>query len=171
MSKLSNYTNQEWDLVRLLPETVGLAMSRIAASGPLGTLQELSANSKAYFNAKEKYKDNRLIQAIMPSDEDVANAMANSRKIRSEINPILTDLDIENTQELIDFVLKETTNAVAVVTLNENQQVADEYKTWLLEIAQQVANAGKEGDFLGFGGKQFSEKEKHFFVQLNELLS
>ncbi len=171
MSKLPNYTDQEWLLVRLLPETVGLAMSNVAKSGVIGTVKERSANSKAYFNAKEKYKDNRLIQAILPSDEDIANAMSNSRHIRSEINHELNSLDIKTTQDLIDFVLKETSNAVATVTMNETQKDADEYKTWVLEIAQHVAKAGKEGDFLGFGGKQFSPKEKHFFVQLNELLS
>jgi hypothetical protein len=37
---------------------------------------------------------------------------------------------------------------------------ADGYKRWLLEVSTRVANASKEGGFLGFGGTLVSEQEE-----------
>jgi hypothetical protein len=45
------------------------------------------------------------------------------------------------------------------------------FKTWLQSIGQHVAEASKEGGFLGFGGVQVSEAEKATLAQISTALS
>ena len=43
---------------------------------------------------------------------------------------------------------------------------ADQYKTWILDIAEDVAKSASEGGFLGFGGTQISEVEIALFADM-----
>ncbi len=43
---------------------------------------------------------------------------------------------------------------------------AQAYKQMLLGVAQQAADASKEGGFLGFGGVRVSDKEKTFIAEV-----
>ena len=45
------------------------------------------------------------------------------------------------------------------------------FKAWLLEIAQQAAEAGTEGGFLGFGGVAVSDAEKATLAEISDALS
>jgi hypothetical protein len=53
----------------------------------------------------------------------------------------------------------------------EAPETLKEYKTWILKTAMEVAKAGKEGGFLGFGGEWFSEEERKLYNRLQELFS
>ncbi|MGH6886685.1 MAG: hypothetical protein ACREGK_11505, partial [Geminicoccales bacterium] len=45
------------------------------------------------------------------------------------------------------------------------------FKAWLQSIGQQVAEAAKEGGFLGFGGVQVSDAEKATLAEISNALS
>jgi hypothetical protein len=45
------------------------------------------------------------------------------------------------------------------------------FKSWLQSISQQVAEAAKEGGFLGFGGVQVSDAEKATLAEISSALS
>jgi len=45
------------------------------------------------------------------------------------------------------------------------------FRTWLRGIARDVAEAGTEGGFLGFGGEQVSEAEKATLAKIDGALS
>ncbi|HYZ26703.1 MAG TPA: hypothetical protein VE597_07330 [Geminicoccaceae bacterium] len=70
-----------------------------------------------------------------------------------------------------------STNAVEglrqVAALLDAKAPADAaaFKTWLQSIAQHVAEASKEGGFLGFGGVQVSDAEKATLAQITTALS
>ena len=60
--------------------------------------------------------------------------------------------------------------AAALVDAKSAPQEAAEYKQWALSVAEKVAMAASEGGFLGFGGEQFSEPEKHFLSEIEAAL-
>ena len=45
------------------------------------------------------------------------------------------------------------------------------FKAWLRGISQKVAEASKEGGFLGFGGVQVSDAEKATLADINKALA
>jgi hypothetical protein len=48
---------------------------------------------------------------------------------------------------------------------------ATEFKTWLYGISKKVAEASKEGGFLGFGGVEVSDAEKATLDQVGRALN
>ena len=62
-----------------------------------------------------------------------------------------------------------------IVTAAHNSLKAPEdtaaFKAWLAQISQSVAEAAKEGGFLGFGGVQVSEAEKATLAEISTALA
>lgn len=170
MRKLENYTEQEWETVSSLPHLVGIAMSGIAASGIVGTTKEAMANSKAWKNARDKYPDNALIQAMMPSMESLDKAMDDAKEMRQDLMDKVKSNNIKDGEGLAEIVMRDAEKAMDILEAKEDAKTVEEFKSWLTEIAHDVAHAGTEGDFFGFGGTQYSEKEKQLFSDLNDAL-
>ena len=58
--------------------------------------------------------------------------------------------------------------SAAAIVGQKTPNEAAAYKSWLLQIANSVAEASKEGGFLGFGGVAVSDAEK---ATLSEIAS
>jgi hypothetical protein len=56
--------------------------------------------------------------------------------------------------------------AAAAIVTQKSPAEADEFKNWLMSIANKTAEAAKEGGFLGFGGTLVSDKEKSELANL-----
>ncbi|MDG4945827.1 hypothetical protein NMK71_05325 [Weeksellaceae bacterium KMM 9713] len=171
MKKLENYSEEEWNIVSTLPHLVGMSMSGIAASGIVGTTKEMIANSKAWKNAKEKYADNHLIQAMMPSLESFGESMSEAKLSSNKIMDKIKSSEVKDAEEMADMVMHDADRAMDILEEKESRETVEEFKLWLLEIAEDVAKAGVEGDFFGFGGTEYSEKEKQLFDDLNDSLN
>jgi hypothetical protein len=57
-----------------------------------------------------------------------------------------------------------------LVTAKATQEEAEAFRRWLLAAAQAAADAGKEGDFLGFGGEQLSAGDQRMLDQVRAAL-
>lgn len=160
MSKLEQYSDEEWNKIAVLPQLVGAIIAGAESSGIVGSTKEMMATAKSFLGAKEKYPSNALIQAVLPKTEqvDVITDIVKDDEISFQNK--IKDYEIKTQEELIVKVLEDCKSTMIVLKEKESETTITEYKTWLLEIAQNVAIAGTEGDFLGFGGVQFSEKEK-----------
>jgi hypothetical protein len=69
-------------------------------------------------------------------------------------------------QNLKNAVLERVKSAVALVAAKASPAEAEAYKQMLVSVAQQAADASKEGGFLGFGGVRVSDKEKAFIAEV-----
>jgi hypothetical protein len=58
-----------------------------------------------------------------------------------------------------------------IVSEKAPQQDAAAVREWLLEAAQEAANAAKEGGFMGFRAERVSEGEQGMLNRLNEVLA
>ena len=74
---------------------------------------------------------------------------------------VVVVVDDENRENEGDFIA-----AAEKVT----PEVANEYKEWTLAVALKVANAAKEGGFMGFGGTQYSESEQALMGEIEAAL-
>jgi hypothetical protein len=103
-----------------------------------------------------------LIREVSAREE----VMAGQEGIRKKAGT----LDGQNfKQQLNTMAINEAKQAVAAIEQKSPGDAAP-YKEWLVEIANKVANAAKEGGFLGFGGERVSEGERQTLSQLSEAL-
>lgn len=150
MANKTNFTVDEWDQLRLAPMNAALLVMAASPSGPLGLVKESSALSEA-----------------------LATTMASAQ---TELLQVLA-LDLQ--ENTILHKLKQTEpEAMRAATLDACRQVSNllyrkaseteaaEFRQWLLSIARKVAEAAKEGGFLGFGGTAVSEEEAAALDQL-----
>jgi hypothetical protein len=73
--------------------------------------------------------------------------------------------------ELTQIMIEDTKNVVALLKQKTSPSQAEQYKTWALQVAENVANASREGGFLGFGGEQVSAEEKALLDQIKTALA
>jgi hypothetical protein len=147
MLSQSALNEQDWITVRNTPHLVALAVMTAGNSGILGSLQEAMTAAKAFFDASQG--TNELFQSIV-SQESMA-------KVREELKAEAKDVTPASLEQ---SAISGIHAALAVIRHQGSAEDEAEYKTWLLEIANKVANAAKEGGFLGFGGERVSEKEQ-----------
>lgn len=171
MSVSEKYSDEEWKIIRSLPQAVGAVMAGVKFSGIVGSTKELYASVKNIMAAKDTYKENELIQEIVPNSENAEQAMSDSKDQRNFLMDRIKTKNIKSTEELKKLVLQDCSESLALLESKEDTETIRQYKEWILDIANDVANAAKEGDFLGFGGERFSEKEQKLYQELKTILN
>lgn len=171
MSIKEKYTEQEWTSISCLPNTIGFAMSKISKNNIFGSGSEMMASTKTIIDAHEKHEHNNLIQAILPNAEDMSLLRQYSGEQVSFTKQLTEDNNIKTPEEFSSIVLIKLAETIDVLKAKEPQDVIEDYKKFILEIALNVANASKEGSFLGFGGERFSKNERHFYNKLKNTLN
>jgi hypothetical protein len=154
MTSQADYTTEEWQAIFLAPAMVGLVVILTGQSGPFQMAQEMLAVSKAIADAGKESASNELISALVAATKSVKpEAMLPAPKF-------------DTIEEARAYALDQVRQVAALVDQKAPAQKAQEFKQWLASIGQKVAEAAKEGGFLGFGGVQITEEEK---TAMNEL--
>jgi hypothetical protein len=151
-AKIQGYGAQ-WPQVRAAPAAAMLLVATSDLSGPLGTIREVQAASKAMADAARAAPDPAsVIGATFGSGIDTELL-----KLARELAP--------SKDKLIEVV---KAGAAAVAAKDPAQSAA--YKSALLAVAQATAEAAKEGGFLGIGGTLVSEDEQAAIDRLKAVL-
>jgi len=171
MKKLENYSEGEWATILATPQLVGMAMTGASYSGIIGSTKEMFASASSMVDAKKEYSSNTLIQSLLPDTTDPKKAFEDAKIQRNIIMDQIKSKNAKSSEELSEIILADCKAAVSILEQKESPEVVADYKQWILNIAEKVANAAKEGSFLGFGGEQFSEKEQILFEKLKSVLA
>ena len=162
MADKSNFTPDEW---RLLLESVtmaGIAITAAEPSGLWGLLKESFAEGGELVKAKMDPKSNPLIKAVVADFET-----SEGRSIaRDGVKAQLTGCKPPE----IKAKCIETLRKAAAVVDTKAPGDAGAFKGWLRQISQHVAEAAKEGGFLGIGGVPVSEAEKATLTEISGAL-
>jgi hypothetical protein len=76
----------------------------------------------------------------------------------------------KNISALQETAIAELKAVSAILDLKAPNDAAA-FKTWLRHVAQEAAEAGTEGGFLGFGGVAVSDAEKAVLTEISAALS
>ena len=160
MSLKQSFSAEDWSAVTVAPHLVATAVMMAGFSGLGGTAKE--AFSVAQSLASAASSSSPLVREVAARDELSA--------VQNAVKEKISNLDqAQFKQQLNALALDSAKRAVEVV----GRQVPDEaaaYKQWLMDIAFNVANAAKEGSFLGFGGERISGGEKEILDSLASTL-
>jgi hypothetical protein len=155
MALKDTFTEDEWFLLLSTPSMIGASVAAAGQSG-LGTIKEAVASLEVIAGAAKAYPSNELIGELVKRAENRDEAKAQASKYTEMAK---TKLQGKKPEQLTAEMLDDTKKAVALLQ-QKAPGVLDDYKQWSLAVAEKVANAAKEGGFLGFGGERVSEGEK-----------
>ena len=143
------FTPEEWADIRKSPVMASVAVVAASPSGPVGVLKEMFAMGKFIADTKLKTGSNALVDALvgeMASREGMEQAKPNELK----------GMSAEQARTHAVAALR----TVAALVDRKAPDDAAGFKVWLQDVAQRVANAAKEGGFLGIGGTRVSGEEE-----------
>ena len=158
MATKSDFSADQWRTLRETPHLVVIAVAAAGASGLFGSLKEAIAPAGAMIEALQG--DNELLRHICHKDE-----------MKAAVDEIKDDAKAGGRIEDIRAFFADAANArakAAIAILKEKGSAGDvdAYADFLLKLADKVANAAKEGGFLGFGGERVSEPERAMMASL-----
>jgi hypothetical protein len=158
----TNFTPEEWKQLLESPMLASMAVTAAEPSGLWGVLKESFAAGGALAKAKVDAGANELIKAVI-ADFDTAEGRAAAR------DGLQARLSGGKPAEVKDKAIAGLRQVAALLDAKAPGDAAA-FKSWLQSIGQHVAEAAKEGGFLGFGGVQVSETEKATLAEISNAL-
>lgn len=150
MSKKSDYSREEWQLLLDVPPAVGTAVMYAGQSG-VGSVKEAMAMASGILGARNGFEGLELIESL------VAARIENNEKSSIEtLDSPYVDLTPD---QILDDAVARCRRVSDILDDKATDDEADGYVEWTVSLAEKVANAAKEGGFLGIGGTRVSEEE------------
>jgi hypothetical protein len=146
MTGKADFTEEEWDLVLSAPPSAGFV---VATAQRGGTFRETFSIAKAYTEARQRHGDSELIDTIASTKPEIDHTRYKS-------------LD-----ELQQALLQKVRDAVALVDQKGTPDEAQEYRAFIVNLAERVAAAHKEG-FMGLSGERVSDAEREATEKVQE---
>jgi hypothetical protein len=144
MAENTTFSPEEWEILRQAPVLAGMAVATASKSGQWGSMRE----EAALYDAIDK-------TATDSSEIPVIQELAAS--IKQSPPAIFGTIETPNYQER---ALATCAAASNVLDARFEPVAAQRYRNWVVSVGQHVAEATKEGAFLGFiGGRRVSEEE------------
>ena len=160
MTSKADFTDEEWTRLKRAPFVAGMAISLADPGGPIEAVKETSATLKTV-RAAESGGRGELVGAL--AREVVEDA--GHRK-----NPLGGFKPSKGANAGVE-ILAELGEVNRVVSDKAAPEDAAAMREWLLEAAQEAANAAKEGGFMGFHAERVSEGEQRMLDSLKEALA
>jgi hypothetical protein len=161
MATKADFSMAEWQTLRDTPHLVVIAVAAAGGSGLFGSLKEALAPAGGIIEALKG--GNALLREVCAKDEvkaaiDSLKDQAKAEDLQS-IQAVFRQRAIESSRAAVDLLQSKG--------LRED---AAAYAEFIKNLGDRVANAAKEGSFLGFGGERVSEPERILLAELAEAL-
>lgn len=139
MTKKADFNAEEWSKVVEGPLLAGM---KVVTAERGGTIRESLAVGKTYAEARQQQGESELLDQLVshPPGMDPSRFGAGG-----------------DVGTAADTGLRE---AMELLQQKASPEEVEDYKRFVLTVAQAVANAHREGGVLGLGGKQVSEREQ-----------
>lgn len=161
MSDRTAFSDEEWARVLQSVTLAGIAVTAASPSGLWGLIKESFAAGSVLAHARTDAGTCALARAVV---DDLQTAEGRS-KARQGI-----EVQAGDKAETIQARAIEALAQVGTLVDARAPDDAQAFKAWLRGISQRVAEAAKEGGFLGFGGVQVSDAEQKALADISAAL-
>lgn len=158
MTRRQVFSSGEWRALRNAPQLVAIATAAAGNSGFFGSLSEGMSAASAFAAARRG--SNELIKELFDGDE-IRAAHGDIREILAAVKEVSAFA-----MQLQDAAIAAARKALAALGAHQATADLEDYRKMLAWLAEEVANASREGGFLGFGGVRVSEGEQQFLNKL-----
>ncbi|MGH6914300.1 MAG: hypothetical protein ACREH3_11415 [Geminicoccales bacterium] len=162
MASKATFTADEWKQLLESPMLSAMAVTAAEPSGLWGVVKEGFAASGALARAKSDAASSELIKAVVADFETTEGRTVARDGLKARLGG----------SKPADVKTKAMDSLRQVSALLDRKAPEDAaaFKAWLSGIARRVAEASKEGGFLGFGGVQVSDSEKATLAEISAAL-
>jgi hypothetical protein len=158
MASRTDFSAEEWSVLRTAPALVGGAMMAATPDGFFASMREAFSMGSSSFATLKAYQDVALLKEIMTDKDQLVDEM--KAKLGTGGTPA------ERRARLQSEALAGVKQAVAILQAKGGPDDLKAYRGWVGAVAEGVANAASSGGVLGFGGEKVSEAEKAFLGQV-----
>ena len=149
MTTKSEFNAEEWDRIAQAP---ALAALMVITADRGGSIRESIALGKAYNEARQN-GGSELIQELVSSP------------------PRLDPTSMGPPDQLREQLPQRLSEAMRLFEGKADPEEAEEYRAFILRLADVAAHAHKEGGVLGIGGKEISPEEQAALDELSTKLA
>lgn len=160
MTNKQSFTPEEWNKLLESMMLAGMAVSVADPNGWWGEIKEAFASRSAIGSSARQ--SNELIRAVIAELEIAEGRSVIQEALRKRVAGAQP---AEIVQRSLDN-LREVSAILDAKAPND----ATAFKAWLRGISQRVAEASREGGFLGFGGVKVSDAEKATLADIAKAL-
>ena len=160
MTSKTDFTDEEWVRLKRSPFVAGMAISLADPGGPIEALKETSATLKTVRGAESGARG-ELVAAL------AREVVAEAGQRKSPLGGFKPSKGANAGVEILD----ELREVNRIVSEKASPDDAAAVREWLLEAAQEAANAAKEGGFMGFHAERVSDGEQRMLASLEEALA
>lgn len=139
MTKKADFNADEWSTLVEAPVLAGM---RVVTAGRGGTIRETMAMGKIYAAARQQQGESELLDDLISSP------------------PAMDPKRVGSTGDIKGAAEERLREAIGVLDTKATPEEREAYKSFVVTLAETVANAHKEGGFMGVGGTQVSEDEQ-----------
>ena len=162
MATKTDFSVAEWETLRDAPHTVVLAVAVAGASGLFGSIKEALAPTGILVEAL--HGENQLLRQICDKEE-IKASIASLKEMSKSCG------DFKSIQAFFRKAASEQSRAgLDLLKRKGTPEDVAAFSDFLLKLGEKVANAAKEGAFLGFGGERVSEGELEILAELAQAL-
>lgn len=146
MTGKADFAPDEWEIVLKGPPSAGMIVITAQRGG---TFRESFSMAKAYAEARKQHGDSELLDEIASTKPEIDHTRYHSP------------------EELREHGLQHLRDAVQLLERKATPEEVDEYRGFVLTLANRVADTRKEG-FLGLSGERVSEAEQAAMAEVAE---
>lgn len=161
MTTKADFSADEWTLLLDVPPAIGTAIMHAGRSG-LGSMKEAMAMASGILGARDGYEGNELVESLVE-----ARLTGGEKSAIETLNSPYVGLQPD---EILEDAVSKCHTVAKLLNEKATQAEADGFIDWSISIAEKVANAAKEGGFLGIGGERVSEEEARAISAIRKAL-
>ncbi len=154
MAGKSDFSAEEWTMLRQAPFMASKLVMAAGPSGPVGRKKEIAAANKVIDEAADAARTPLL------------RSLGQDLKQTASFPP--PDEDRRSFHDTAVAILKQV---CGLLERKAGPEEAEEMKQWLNAIARRTAEAAKEGGFLGVGGTLVSDQEQEALDTIKSALN
>jgi hypothetical protein len=159
MTLKEKFSSEDWAAVLQAPMLVGLAVTAADPGGLIGAVQESAAVASSVQKAGE---------GTLAAEISAAYRTSEGRSAATDgVKPLVKG---KKPSEISEAAILRVGEIAALVD-GASPEHAAEFRAFLIDTATRVAEAAKEGGFMGFGGEAVSEAERKALDTLRATLS
>ena len=175
MITTDSFTVEEWAQIVSAPASIGALVVTADPSGPIGLIGEFKAILSSMQSYVEAHAgDSSLMAALKDhmTNKPTAEEQEQIKQWAKQQEEQMKANRPKTPEELQQLVRQSVTGTIGLLRAKgADESEVGTFKAMMIGVAEAVANASKEGGFLGFGGTLVSEKEKSVLAQIQAELA
>jgi hypothetical protein len=149
MTGKADFTEEEWKTILEAPPSAGLV---VILSDRGGSIRETFSMAKVYTEARKQHGESQLLDEIATTKPETDRSRAGSP------------------EELKQHNLDNVRQAITLLKTKATDEEVEEYRKFILGLAEHVAEARKEG-FMGLSGERVSDAERAAIGEIETAVS